>query len=217
MSETMRSRLRDFPVFEDLDPPGFRAEDLPENPLRAVGEWLLAAAAAGQPEPHAMTLCTVADDGTPSSRVLICKDIDDGQVFFATRSDSRKGLEIARNPRVALQFHWPAVARQVRITGRAADAGRALSERDFAERGRGAQLCAHLHRTGPAAGRAEVVDEYRRISAAHPGKVPCPPAWTLYGVRPTEVELWEASPDRLHTRVRYRHGADGWTREHIWP
>ncbi|KUN82220.1 hypothetical protein AQJ66_22650 [Streptomyces bungoensis] len=216
-SDATRSRLRSLPVFAGVEATGFPEKGLPDNPLPVVADWIFAAHAAGQQEPHAMSLCTVVPAGVPSSRVLIVKDIDDDRLYFATPSDSRKGREIAANPNVSAHFHWPAVGRQVRIVGTAADAGRAASEADFAERGRGSRLAAHLHRPGSPADRAAVLAEFERLGTVHPEEVPCPPGWTLYGITPTEVELWEASADRVHHRVVYR-GEDGaWRRELLWP
>lgn len=217
MSELTRNRFRAIPVFEGLRPEGFTLDDLPADPLAALEEWILAAAEAGQREPHAMTLCTVGADGTPSSRVLICKDIDEERIYFATRSDSRKALEIAGQPRVAVQFYWSAVGRQVRLVGTAAARERADSERDFAERTRASQLAAHLHGSAAPSGRDEVLAEYRRLAAGHPSEVPYPPQWTLYGITADEVEFWEASADRIHTRVRYLRTDGGWQREYAWP
>ncbi|MGY5134875.1 pyridoxamine 5'-phosphate oxidase family protein [Streptomyces nigrescens] len=103
--ETMRDRLRSIPVFLDAGGARFQEHGLPDNPLPAIGAWILAADAAGQQEPHAMSLCTVDASGAPSSRALIVKDIDDDHLFFAPPSDSRKGLDIAANPRMAAHFH----------------------------------------------------------------------------------------------------------------
>lgn len=216
-SDATRGRLRSIPVFAEVAATGFPEWELPENPLPVVVDWIFAAHAAGQQEPHAMSLCTVGPSGVPSSRVLIVKDIDDDRLYFATPSDSRKGLEIAANPNVSAHFYWPAVGRQVRIVGTAADAGRAAAEADFAERGRGSRLAAHLHRPGSPADRAAVLTEFERLGTAHPQEVPCPPSWTLYGITPTEVELWEASVDRVHHRVVYRREDGAWRRELLWP
>ncbi|GAA1430957.1 pyridoxamine 5'-phosphate oxidase [Streptomyces thermospinosisporus] len=217
----MRRRLRAIPVFKNVRAAEFREKDLPDNPLPVIADWILAAHAAGQPEPHAMSLCTVGPTGVPSSRVLIVKDIDDRHLYFATPAGSRKGLEIATNPHVAAHFHWPATGQQIRIVGTAAGQGREASERDFAERGRGSQLAAHLHRPGPLTDRRSALAEFERLGAVHPGEVPCPPDWTLYAISPTEVEFWEASADRVHHRIVYRRdataGADGWAHELMWP
>lgn len=204
-------------MFEGLDPKGFTTADLPANPLHAVEAWILAAAEAGQRDPHAMTLCTVGADGTPSSRVLICKDIDEQRIYFASRSDSRKGVEIAGQPRVAAQFYWPTVGRQLRLVGTAEAQEQAASERDFAERTRSSQLAALLHGSAAPSGREEILAEYRRLGEAYPHEVPYPPSWTLYGITVTEAEFWEASPDRIHTRVRYRREGGNWQQEYAWP
>ncbi|MFI8828810.1 pyridoxal 5'-phosphate synthase [Streptomyces sp. NPDC053431] len=215
----MRDRLRSIPVFANVGTAAFTEKDLPENPVPRIAEWILSAEAAGQPEPHAMSICTVSADGTPSSRVLLVKDVDEDALFFATPADSRKGLEIAADPRVAAHFYWPAVGRQVRLVGVAVDQGRAASESDFAERGRGSRLSAHLHRPGPLPGRQAALDEFERLGTVHPDEVPCPPSWTLYALAPTEVEFWEASTDRVHHRVVYRRDAAGapWRHELLWP
>ncbi|WP_432011133.1 pyridoxine/pyridoxamine 5'-phosphate oxidase [Streptomyces cucumeris] len=219
MRETMRSRLRSIPVFADVGDAHVEEHDLPDNPLPAIGEWILAAGAAGQQEPHAMSLCTVDASGVPSSRVLIVKDIAEDRLFFATPADSRKGLDIAANPHVAAHFHWPVAGRQVRIVGIAADQGRAASEADFAERGRGSRLAAHLHRPGPLPDRRTALTEFERLGSRYPGEVPCPPAWTLYAITPTEVEFWTASLDRVHHRIVYRRDTvrAPWSRELLWP
>lgn len=220
MNDTMRSRLRSIPVFADVQASAFSEKDLPENPLPMIADWIFAAHAAGQPEPHAMSLCTVGPSQVPSSRVLIVKDIDDDRLYFATPADSRKGLEIAANPQVSAHFHWPTVGRQVRIVGTAADQGRAASESDFADRGRGSRLAAHLHRPGPLADRQSALAEFERLGAVHPEEVPCPPSWTLYAISPTEVEFWEASVDRVHHRVAYSRDngeRGGWQHELLWP
>ncbi|GGL61233.1 pyridoxamine 5'-phosphate oxidase [Streptomyces fumigatiscleroticus] len=221
MNETMRGRLRSIPVFANVPDAGFSEKDLPDNPVPVIGDWILAAHAAGQPEPHAMSLCTVGPSGVPSSRVLLVKDIDDDHLYFATPADSRKGREIAANPHVSAHFYWPAAGRQVRVVGKAAGLERAASQADFAERGRGSRLAAHLHRPGPLGDRADVLAEFARLDSLHPEEVPCPPSWTLYAITPTEVEFWAASADRVHHRVQYRRdtatGGSAWHRRLLWP
>ncbi len=213
----MRDRLRAIPVFENVRETEAEERVLPDNPLPLIADWLLAAHAAGQPEPHAISLSTVDRSGVPSSRVLIVKDIDGEGLFFATGADSRKGREIAANPRVAAHFHWPVVGRQVRIVGTAAPVGRGASEADFAERGHDAQLAAHLHQPGPLPDRAAALDEFERLAEKYPDEVPAPPSWTLFAITPTEVEFWEASVDRVHHRISYRRENSAWHRELLWP
>lgn len=215
---SVRELLRAVPVFTGIGP--VDEEDLPPDPLAALVGWLWHAVAAGQPEAHAMTLSTVGPYLMPSSRTLICKDVDAEALYFATSAESRKGQDLAVRPKSAVQFSWPVTGRQVRFSGRASACGRAESEADFAERGRGARLAAHLHDEGkPPADRAAVLAAYAELEARYPGEVPCPESWTLYRFVPEEAEFWQASPDRLHHRVQYRRDAEGggWVRGLLWP
>jgi len=214
---TVRNRLRALPVFEHVVPDGTDLAALPANPLPGIADWIFQAAEAGQDDPHAMVLCTVGADGTPSTRTLLCKDIDEDRLYFGSHSDSRKGLEISGQPRVAAHFYWPAVGRQLRITGTAAALDRTAAEADFGDRGRGSQLSSHLRGEVSPVDRAEVLRAFDRLSEEYPEAVPCPKSWAVYGIRPDEVEFWQASPDRIHQRLHYRREADGWSREYLWP
>ncbi|MCX5112546.1 pyridoxamine 5'-phosphate oxidase family protein [Streptomyces sp. NBC_00378] len=193
----MRNRLRSIPVFASVEAAAFGEKEFPDNPLPLVAEWILPADAAGQLEPHAMSLCT----GRPVEPGPDRQGHRRRVRVFRDPADSRKGPEIAENPHLSAHFYRPSVGRQVRIVGTAADRGRAASEGDIAERGRGSCLAAHLHRRGPLADRQDVLAEFERLGAAHPDEVPCPPSWTLYAITPTEVGFWQASIDRVHHRM----------------
>ena len=109
-------------------------EPLPAEPLALAAAWLAEAArAASQPNPDAMVLATCGSDGRPAARVVLCKGIDPaaGCVRFVGNYNSRKGRELAANPRAALVFHWDHLHRQIRMEGvghrvSAADSGRFL-------------------------------------------------------------------------------------------
>src|ERR1700753_1966015 len=115
---SIRELLRGLPVFAG-DLPDFEPDQAPDDPVTLFTDWLAAAVAAGVPEPHVMSLATVAVDGRPSSRMLILKDVEpEGRSYFASTSTSRKGRELADRPYAALGFYWPRLGRQLRIGGR---------------------------------------------------------------------------------------------------
>lgn len=117
MSESFRRYLRGLPDFPD-DLPDFDPAAAPADPAELFRQWLAEALAAGEPQPHACSLATVGANAQPSSRMLILKDIDDdGGWQIATSRTSRKGQELAANPRAALNFYWPLLGRQVRVAG----------------------------------------------------------------------------------------------------
>lgn len=91
--------------------------DVDADPLRQFAKWFEQALAAHLPEPNAMTLATATPDGQPSARMVLLKAFDASGFTFFTNYDSRKGRELATNPRAALLFFWPQLQRQVRIEG----------------------------------------------------------------------------------------------------
>lgn len=133
MSASFRRYLRALPDFpEDL--PDFDPAAAPADPAELFRQWLAEALAAGEPQPHACSLATVGAIAQPSSRMLILKDIDDDGWHIATSRTSRKGKELAVNPRAALNFYWPLQGRQVRVAGGIVELSAAASAADWAAR-----------------------------------------------------------------------------------
>ena len=110
------------------------------GPLDSVRGWFDEAVAAGLAEPEAMALATATPDGAPSVRIVLMKGIDDRGVRFFTNYDSRKGRELAANPRAAATLHWQPLARAVRLEGAVERLTAEESDEYFASRGRGSRL-----------------------------------------------------------------------------
>jgi pyridoxamine 5'-phosphate oxidase len=191
-------------------------EPLPAEPLGIAAAWLAEAIARrDQPNPNAMVLATVASDGRPAGRIVLCKEIDApaGVVRFVTNYDSRKGRELAGNPRAALVFHWDHLHRQLRIEGHVEKVSAADSDSYFASRARDSQLGAHASaQSEPVASRAQMRARLEAVRALYPGNTPVPrPAhWGGYVLRADMVELWVEGANRVHDRARWaRTLADG--------
>ena len=197
---------------------GFDESDAADDPFTQFAQWLAAAVEAALPEPNAMVLSTVGEDG-PSSRTVLLKGLDERGFSFFTNRNSRKGRELAARPVAALVFPWIAVRRQVTVRGAVVTLDDAASDAYFAARPRGAQLAAWASsQSQPLADRAtldaavrEVADRYRDA------QVPRPPHWGGYRVEPVEVEFWQGRSDRAHDRLRYTRDGDGWRRQRLWP
>ncbi|MFE2373595.1 pyridoxal 5'-phosphate synthase [Streptomyces sp. NPDC059398] len=225
-------RVWDLPELPEFDP-----DTAPAAPLPLFREWLRSAAAAGQPEPHVMTLATVDADGRPDVRTLMLHGADARGWHFASHSGSAKGRQLAACPEAALGFYWPAQARQVRVRGRVTAAPAAESQADLHGRSTGA-LAAAL--TGRMSGVLGSLDELERASAtawerarAEP-EAPVP-SWTRYVLDPAEVEFFQGDARRRHVRLRYRRtegrsaspeesretsrdeSRSDWVRELLWP
>jgi pyridoxamine 5'-phosphate oxidase len=182
-------------------------EPLPGEPLSLAAAWLAEAMQRrDQPNPNAMVLATVDAKGQPSARVVLCKEIEPlgGSVRFVSNYDSRKGHELAANPRAALVFHWDHLHRQVRIEGQVQPASPAESDSYFATRARNSQLGAHASRQSqPIVSAAALQAQFDATRARYSGIVPRPPHWGGYVLWVEAVELWVEGGARLHDRARW--------------
>jgi pyridoxamine 5'-phosphate oxidase len=197
---------------------GLAESDLAADPTTMFARWFDAARAAGLYEPNAMVVATVSPDGQPSSRMVLLKGFSDEGFVFFTNLRSRKGEDLAAEPRCALLFPWHPLERQVRVEGPASLLPPADVAAYFATRPRGARLGAHAsHQSRVVASRAELDAAYAAAGEAYPDEVPVPEEWGGYRVRPEVVEFWQGRPGRMHDRLVYRRSGDDWRTDRLAP
>lgn len=196
--------------------PGTRS---PSGPILQLAQWIEDARRAGLPEPEAMTLATIGEDGAPSARVVLCRGIDERGLTFHTNYDSRKGKELAMHPQAAVVFLWAALGRQARVEGHVARLDPAESDAYFQRRPRGHQLSAWASPQSRAiASLQEVRHRYEEAARRFQGtEVPRPPFWGGFLLEPRVVELWTNGADRLHERMRYERSGEGWQESRLAP
>ncbi len=198
---------------------GLREADAGPDPLALFRAWFAQAEAAALPQPEAMTLATATPDGRPAARVVLLRGLDERGFVFFTNYRSRKGEELAANPRAALVFFWSELHRQVRVEGRVEPVSAAESDAYFRTRPRGSRVGAWASpQSEVIADRAFLEERARAFAALYPGEdVPRPPHWGGYRVLPEVIEFWQGQPDRLHDRLRYRREGPAWVRERLAP
>jgi pyridoxamine 5'-phosphate oxidase len=197
-----------------------REDEVDPDPIVQFRSWFAAAAEAGIRLPEAMVLATATSAGRPSARTVLLKQIEAGSFVFFTNYESRKGRELAQNPRAALLFYWDSLGRQVRIEGTVERLPAEESEAYFRTRPLGSRLSAWASRQSDVVPNRAILEErVAALAAEHPnGDVPLPPYWGGYRLDPDELELWQHREDRLHDRLRYRREAGGgWKLERLSP
>jgi pyridoxamine 5'-phosphate oxidase len=189
-----------------------------DHPLRELEAWIGDAREEGIPQPASVAFVTVGEGGRPSARTVTLKRVEDDALLFTSALWTRKAREIEANPEVALLFHWPALGRQVHITGEASLAERALAEELFAERDPFHQLQTVVSRQGePIDDLDHLRDRLAHLAQVQETAPACPEDWGALRIRPETIELWSEAEDRLHERRLFRRGAGGWAVELIAP
>jgi pyridoxamine 5'-phosphate oxidase len=188
------------------------------HPLDLFIQWYGDAEAAGVPQPEAMALATATADGRPSLRYVLYRGRSGDGVRFFTNFESRKAAELLANPVAAATFYWQPLARQVRLEGRVEQLGDAEADRYFADRPRGSQLAAWASPQSRPLPYAALEARFADLERAYEGRpVPRPPHWGGFRLVPARVEFWEGLQHRLHRRVLWTLGTQGWTQSELAP
>ena len=188
------------------------------HPLDLFQTWFAEAETAAVPQPEAMALATATPDGRPSLRFVLYRGrLGEGLRFF-TNYQSRKAEELSANPVAAGTFYWQPQARQVRLEGPVEKLDAAQSDAYFAGRPRGSQLAAWASPQSQPFPYAELERRYAELEREYEGRpVPRPPHWGGFLLIPTRIEFWEGLEFRLHKRVLYTIGPEGWTATELGP
>ncbi|MFL6856289.1 MAG: pyridoxamine 5'-phosphate oxidase [Allosphingosinicella sp.] len=190
-----------------------------DDPHALFEAWLAEARASEPNDATAMALATADAAGRPSVRMVLLKGHDARGFVFYTNLDSRKGAELAANPRAALLFHWKSLRRQVRIEGPVGPVADDEADAYFATRSRDSRLGAWASdQSRPLDSRATFEARYEEVRARFEGgEVPRPPRWSGWRVAPERIEFWSDRPHRLHERRLFTRGDDGWSEGLLYP
>tara|TARA_B100001758_G_C18324640_1_gene565180 strand:+ start:378 stop:1013 length:636 start_codon:yes stop_codon:yes gene_type:complete len=194
-------------------------ENLDENPISFFLKWFNEVLEINKYEANACVLSTISTDLKPSSRVVLLKDITKKGFTFFTNYNSKKSVDIAHNNNVALNFYWPELERQVRITGEAHRIDDSSSDDYFSSRPRESQMSALV------SNQSSVIDLYynfrdalTELEAEFKGKeIKRPLYWGGYNIEANKIEFWQGRPSRFHDRILYVYDGMKWHKKRLAP
>jgi pyridoxamine 5'-phosphate oxidase len=196
------------------------ADTAPIDPMSLFEEWFAAAGASEPNDPHAMALATVDETGMPDVRMVLLNARDHRGYCFFTNFESEKGRQLLAHPKAALLLHWKSLRRQVRMRGPVEIVDDGEADAYFSTRARVSQIGAHASKQSrPLANRYALLERVETLkkSFGERDSVTRPANWSGFRLIPDTMEFWKDGANRLHDRVRFTRGQDGWTRQRLYP
>lgn len=198
----------------------FSEEDALENPFEQFRKWFDEAVESKITEANAVHLATATRNGAPSGRMVLLKGFDEQGFKFYTNYESRKGGELAENPRAAMTFFWKELERQIRIEGRVERMTDKESYAYFKTRPRDSQIGAWASpQSQQLKNREKLEDLFETQTRAFEDKqeIELPPFWGGFRLVPERLEFWQGRENRLHDRLQYRREGSAWKISRLAP
>lgn len=197
------------------------------DPYALLAAWITVAESADIFEPNAMVLSTVGADGSPSSRTVLLKGLNDASspdvgLEFVTNYLSQKGRALAAHDRVSLLFPWYGLKRQVIVSGRAQRTDAITSDAFFDRRPHGARLAAIASDQSEPIDSRDTLDERMAVlEDQYPEgeHIPRPEKWGAFRVVPARFEFWAGRSKRFHDRLVFARSetSTAWTVTRLQP
>jgi pyridoxamine 5'-phosphate oxidase len=189
------------------------------EPLDLLARWIDEAGGTSRIDAIAMALATADASARPSARIVLLRGLDERGLRFFTSYESRKGCDLAENPRAAGVLYWPRLERQVRVEGDVTKLAEEESDDYFNARPRGHRLAAWAsEQSEPLESPALLEERFAHFEQRFEGTaVPRPHSWGGYLLVPSRIEFWQGRPNRMHERMLYSKDRSEWKKSRLQP
>jgi len=196
---------------------GINKEDLKSSPVEQFSLWFSQAMESDIVEPTAMSLAT--SDDSIGIRTVLLKYFDEKGFVFYTNYESKKSIQMQKNPQAAILFPWLALERQVKIIGKVEKISKLESLKYFSSRPKGSQIGAWAsEQSSRISSRSILIEQFESMKKKFSnGEIPLPEFWGGYRVIPQSIEFWQGRANRLHDRFIYEREEGEWTISRLSP
>ena len=191
------------------------------NPIELFKSWFNEAKKTEINDPNAVALATSNKESIPSVRMVLLKSYNNQGFVFYTNLKSNKSKDIDVNPNAAMCFHWKSLLRQIRIVGEINPVSDKEADQYYSSRGYGSRIGAWASNQSEILNsRNQLYDSIKNFKLKYPEntKVPRPPYWSGWNLKPKKIEFWLDGENRIHERLLYELNNKGeWTKKLLSP
>jgi len=191
-----------------------------DDPLELFKIWMEEAKKTKIGDPTALSLATSNKAGQPDVRMVLLKGLSSKGFVFYTNLNSSKSHDLKENPKAAMCFHWKSFNRQIRILGNVTQVDDKEADLYFNSRPYESRISAWASdQSNSMKERSELLIKIEDFKKKYNNnkKVPRPPYWSGWCLRPSSIEFWLHKDNRIHERLRYNKATKGWEKEILYP
>ena len=167
--------------------------------------------------PTAVCLSTIGIDNFPNARFVSFKEIINESFIVTGPLNSRKGIEIKSNDKVALTFWWTETERQIRIQGIATEINNQLADKYFYERSANSKVVSSICEQGKEIDNLERLEKQILKKVAEDKIITRPKNWSGFSIKPLRIEFMEFKKTRFHDRKLFQFNNGEWNMNQIQP
>ena len=181
------------------------------NPIDLFNKWFNEAKKSEINDPNALALATSQKNGIPSVRMVLLKDFSEKGFVFYTNFKSKKSIELKKNPKASMCFHWKSLLRQIRVSGSISKVSKIEADKYFNSRSYGSKIGAW------ASNQSSILNDFNELNQTikkfkkkYPkNNIPRPSHWSGWNLKPYEIEFWLNGESRIHQRLVYKKKKNG--------